>query len=152
MESFQPDHSSSGRTKQFDNNIIYFCLSILIFLFKDLPSDVIKKQKKAISDARKPSKEEVVFSSSSDSDSELSLSEATTVNNNQGGLVERISAQSGGGDGEERINAETQTAIRGISFENVLGNHPMESSDDAEVSFPGSTTMDIPFLRTAVAY
>ena len=85
--------------------------------------DVIKKQKKAIIDARKPGKEEaILIASNSGSDS----------------------AQSG--EGEARSNAETQTALRGISLEKALRDNRIDSST-SDVRF------FIPFLpKTEVKY
>ena len=81
-----------------------------------MPPEVIKKQKKAIIDARKPGKEEaILIASSSGSDS----------------------AQSG--EGQPRSNAKTQTALKGISLEKASRNNRIDSSASYVSSF-------IPFL------
>jgi len=88
---------------------------------QDLPPDMIEKQKKAIMEARKPGKEEkIIPASSSDTDSsgsEVSLDHPETRSS---------SGQSG--EGESRSNAETQTALRGISLESALRNNRVDSS------------------------
>lgn len=88
---------------------------------QDLPPEIIKKQKKAILDARKPGKEDAIPPTSG-SDTDSSLSDASP---DQAG-TRANSAQSG--EGEARSNAETQTALRGISLENALRNNRVDSS------------------------
>jgi len=86
---------------------------------QDLPPEVIKDQRLAIMEARKPGKEDAI--SDTDQDSEITSSRAN-------------SAQSW--EGEERSNAETQTALRGISLENIIRNNRVESSssDTSDIS------------------
>ena len=78
-------------------------------------------------EARKPGKEDVILPSSS-SDTDSSLSEMT----GEPPGSRANSAQSG--EGEARSNAETQTALGGISLENALRNNRVESSG-SDVSF-----------------
>eukprot|EP00090_Calanus_glacialis_P014613 TRINITY_DN23438_c0_g1_i1.p1 TRINITY_DN23438_c0_g1~~TRINITY_DN23438_c0_g1_i1.p1 ORF type:complete len:314 (-),score=69.83 TRINITY_DN23438_c0_g1_i1:830-1771(-) len=88
---------------------------------QDLPPEIIKKHKKAIIEARKPGKEDSILPTSG-SDTESSSSDLTQ---DQPG-TRANSAQSG--EGEARSNAETQTALRGISLENALRNNRVDSS------------------------
>jgi len=96
---------------------------------QDLPPEIIKHQKRLIIEARKPGKEDAILPSSS-SDTDSYLSEITA---DQPG-TRANSAQSG--EGEARSNAETQTALRGISLENALRNNRVESSssDTSDIS------------------
>jgi len=91
---------------------------------QDLPPEVIKDQRLAIMEARKPGKEDII----SDTDS----SHSEMAGEHMGSRAN--SAQSG--EGEARSNAETQTALRGISLENIIRNNRVESStsDTSDVS------------------
>ena len=96
-------------------------------ILQDLPPEVIKDQRLAIMEARKPGKEDAI----SDTESEI---------------TGRWANSSQSGEGEERSNAETQTALRGISLENIIRNNRVESSS-SDVSFRISHDMSSKIIK-----
>ena len=88
---------------------------------------MIKDQRLAIMEARKPGKEDAI----SDTESEI---------------TGRWANSSQSGEGEERSNAETQTALRGISLENIIRNNRVESSS-SDVSFRISHDMSSKIIK-----
>jgi len=100
---------------------------------QDLPAEVIKKQKKAIQEARKPGKEDTILPTFS-SDTDSSLSEVSPDQPQS----RANSAQSG--EGEARSNADTQTALQGISLENAFRTNRVDSSS-SETSDISVTTI-----------